>query len=393
MGEDRLRVLRVYHSGVVGAWRERDRRLRDLGIDVTLVAPRRWNEGGRDVVLDPAADAFVEPARTLGRHPYTFVYDPRPLWRVLRSRDFDVVDIHEEPASMAVAEVLALMWLARRRGAVCLYSAQNIAKRYPPPFRWIERVALRRVAAVHTCNDAAGRILRTKGFRGTVCNLGLGVDVARFAPHADADADDGERARGASGSRGQHDAHLRLGYVGRLEAHKGVDVVLRAVAALPGVTLEIVGDGPERDTLVSMIERLGLGARVSITGFVTAADLPAVYGSFDAVVVPSLDTPSWVEQFGRVAVEAMASGVCVVASDSGSLPEVVGDAGVLVRPGDAASLAEALRALAVDRDELQRLGRQGRERAMRWSWSAIAERQRDLYEAISSNVAQSRHAG
>ena len=71
-------------------------------------------------------------------------------------------------------------------------------------------------------------------------------------------------------------------------------------------------------------------------------ELAGVYRRFDVVAVPSLETPSWIEQFGRVAVEAMASGVAVVASDSGSLPEVVADAGILVPPGDVGALAGAL---------------------------------------------------
>ena len=74
-----------------------------------------------------------------------------------------------------------------------------------------------------------------------------------------------------------------------------------------------------------------------------------MYRRFDVVVVPSLETPSWVEQFGRVAVEAMASGVVVVASRSGSLPEVVGEAGVLVPPGDVGALADALAGCATTR--------------------------------------------
>ena len=75
------------------------------------------------------------------------------------------------------------------------------------------------------------------------------------------------------------------------------------------------------------------------------------------LVVPSIETPSWIEQFGRVALEAMASGVTVVASNSGALPEVLGGAGVLVPPDDVAALAEALTRLRDDPAERARLGR------------------------------------
>jgi len=377
-----MRVLRVYHSAVVTPWRERDRRLRRLGAEVTLISPRAWNEGGRRVLLEVGTDDFVRPARTLGRHPYLFAYDPRPLWRALRSGWFDVVDIHEEPASLAVAEVLALMWLARCRASVCLYSAQNIAKRYPVPFRWFERIALRRAGAVHTCNEEAGRILRRKGFTGILCNLGLGVDVAWFGS-----------GRPEVGTPAAGGAGLRVGYVGRLEAHKGVSVLVDAVAAVPEVSLEIVGDGPERDALASQITRLGLGGRVRISGFTSPEELPAVYRRFDVLAIPSLETPGWIEQFGRVAVEAMASGVPVVASDSGSLPEVVGDAGLLVPPGDAVALAEALRGLAADPARRAALSSRARERARRWSWEEIARRQYGLYRSMVDRSATGAASG
>jgi glycosyltransferase involved in cell wall biosynthesis len=380
-GLPRRRVLRIYHSGVVTAWRDRDVALTDEGIDVTLVTPRHWNEGGRDVDLVHRPDEHVVEARTWGRHPYRFVFDPRPLWTQLRHGHHEVIDIHEEPASLAVAEVLALDWLAtRRRGRrpVCLYSAQNIAKRYPIPFRWLERLALRRAAAVHTCNDRAGEILRNKGFDGIVENLGLGVDPGAFT------ADHGTARRSG---------RFRVGFVGRLEPHKGLSVLVDAVATLPQVELDIVGDGPERLALEGRITEAGLTDRVQLTGFRAAEQIATVYSEFDTLAVPSLDTPGWVEQFGRVAVEAMAAGVPVVASRSGSLAEVVGDAGILVAPGDATALAEALSTLAADPGERNRLSRISRARAERWSWPAIARRQAALYRRICPEPAVDRVGG
>jgi glycosyltransferase involved in cell wall biosynthesis len=370
---DSLDVLRVSHSGVVNAWRERDRALRALGVRETLATARRWNEGGSVVAFDPSgsdADSTVGVA-TFGRHPYRFVFEPVALWRALRATPYDVLDIHEEPASLAAAEVQLLAWVAGRRVPFCLYSAQNIDKRYPVPFRWLERIALRRAAAVHTCNDGAGMVLRHKGFRGVVRNLGLGVDVDRFAPSVCA------RAPRRT---------MRVGYVGRLEAHKGVHVLIDAVARLPECELMIVGDGPERVALLRRVEALELVDRVEWAGFVSHDDLPEWFHRFDVVAVPSLDTPRWVEQFGRVAVEAMACGLPVVASASGSLPEVVGAAGTLVRPGDANALADALRELAVDPAERARLGALGRARSLRYAWSAIAQAQLELYEEVAARA-------
>src|SRR6185312_8835456 len=104
-----------------------------------------------------------------------FLYDPRPLWRAL-GEPWDVIDIHEEPCSLAAAEILLLRALRRSRTPYILYSAQNIDKRYPPPFRWIERRALARAGGASVCNRAAALILQRKGLSRPAAEIPLGVD-------------------------------------------------------------------------------------------------------------------------------------------------------------------------------------------------------------------------
>lgn len=365
-----LSVLRVYHSGVVTGWRARDRELRAAGVDVRLLCPRRWNEGGRVVTAEPGADAaFVTVARTWGRHPYGFVYDPVALWRELRRRPIDVLDVHEEPCSLAAVEVVVLARLAGVRAPVLFYGAQNLEKRFPVPFRWWERRMLRAAAGAHVCNDDAGRIFRQRGMRGPIRTIGLGVDVERFAP-----AERPDRRAGDG---------LRVGYVGRLERHKGVHVLIEAIAGVPGAVLEVVGGGSFEPELRAMVDRLGVADRVRFEGFSAYGDLPGVYRRFDVVAVPSLTTPTWVEQFGRVPVEAMASGVPVIVSRSGSLPDVVGDAGLLAEAGDVASWAAQLARLADDPVLWSALRRSSRARAEHYSWTSIAGQQAELYREVA----------
>lgn len=340
------------------------------GVSASLIAPEQWNEGGRSVRIgDGDGDGFVTSVPSLGTHPYRFVYRPLALLNAFRRgarQGVDVLDIHEEPAALATAQIRLTAWLAGIRAPFLLYSAQNIEKRYPPPFRWFERSALRRAAGAYVCNEEAGRILRRKGFTGALEVLPLGVDVERFSP-------------ASHRSIGQE---LRLGYVGRLEEHKGVQVLIEALRAVPQATLDIVGDGPHRPVLEDLIQRWGLAARIRICGFADHDALPERYRSFDALVVPSLQRPNWIEQFGRVAVEAMASGVPVVAMDTGSLPEVVGDAGLLVPPEDPMALAAAIERLSADPALREELGRRGREASARFSWSNVAAGHVALYRRV-----------
>ena len=367
-----MRILRISHSGVVDAWRERERAVRRHGHEVTSVTAQVWDEGGRDTTLRPRPGEDVVGVRTLGRHPALFVYDPRPLWRLL-GRSWDVIDLHEEPFALATAEVLAIRRLRGSRAPYCLYSAQNIDKRYPPPFRWFERWALRGAGAVSVCNDAAGRIVARKGLSGRPVLIGLGVDTSHFSP--------GTPRPPAT------DRPIEVGYVGRLARHKGIDVLLEAVARKPRLRLRIAGAGPQDGDLRARSQQEDLRGRVELVGPVDSPALPDFYRSLDVLAVPSLDTPGWREQFGRVVVEAMSCGTPVVASDSGALPDVTRDAGVLVPPGDPGALAEALVSVGADPALSERMRKEGVARAHEFSWDSIGEQYVELYESIAGATA------
>lgn len=372
-----MRVLRVSHSAVVGAWRERERALRRLGVDVRLLSARSWDEGGARVPLRPEPGEPVTGVRTLGTHPALFVYDPRPLWRAL-GEPWDVLDVHEEPFALATAEVLALR-AARRawdrsRGRdpgpaapVVVYSAQNIAKRYPPPFGWLRSRVLRTAAAVSVCSTGAARVVRSQGARGAVEVIPLGVDPALFSP-------------GQGLPEPRDDGRVVVGFAGRLAAHKGVGVLLDAVARDERLVLRVAGAGPLEPEVRTRASRLR--GRVTLLGPLPDTELPAFYRGLDVLAVPSLPTPGWTEQFGRVAVEAMACGIPVVASATGALPDVVAGAGDVVPPGDADALARAMAAVADDPARAARMRAAGLRRARDCGWDEVARRYRALYDAV-----------
>lgn len=187
-----------------------------------------------------------------------------------------------------------------------------------------------------------------------------GVDTVRFAPRADP-------------ARGER---LRVTFVGRMIRDKGADVVLDAVARLDrdDIELTIVGSqnfdagappSPyERDLAA---RAAALGDRVRLRPFTPRAQVADVYRAADVVVVPS----RWAEPFALTVMEGMACGVPVVASAIGGIPEVMGDAGVPVRPDDPADLAAALEALADDEALRRRIGVTCRTWALArdWAWS------------------------
>ena len=118
----------------------------------------------------------------------------------------------------------------------------------------------------------------------------------------------------------------------------------------------MAGGGPQQADLERLAVQLDLGQHVVFLGRVGSTDMPAFFASIDVLVVPSRTMPTWKEQFGRVLVEAMACQTPVIGSDSGEIPHVIGDAGLVFPEGDAQALASHLLRLAGDSGPARRSG-------------------------------------
>jgi glycosyltransferase involved in cell wall biosynthesis len=155
-----------------------------------------------------------------------------------------------------------------------------------------------------------------------------------------------------------------VAYAGRFVPEKGLDTLLQAVADLgSGVELWLIGNGPDRPVLESLSQELGIEERVRWIEPVSSEKMAEILARVDVVVLPSCTTRVWKEQFGRILVEAMACKVPVVGSDSGAIPEVVGDAGLIFPEGDATALAECLRRLKESPELRHELAERGYVRA------------------------------
>lgn len=174
-------------------------------------------------------------------------------------------------------------------------------------------------------------------------------------------------------------------FAGRLVPEKGVDVLLQAFAivicGLPEARLMIAGDGPERDKLIELTEKLGITRNVTFLGHLDKGELERRFAQAWVQVVPS----RWAEPFGLVAVEAMMRGTAVVASSMGGLREIVqdGETGFLVPPNDPRTLAEKLVTVLSDRTKAESMGWSGREVAeTRFSLARQCDQFVSLYQQM-----------
>jgi glycosyltransferase involved in cell wall biosynthesis len=176
-------------------------------------------------------------------------------------------------------------------------------------------------------------------------------------------------------------------YLGTIEPRKNVSTLVRAYARLrsewPSAPALVLAGGPGwmYEEVYRTIEQLGLGEHVRLPGYVEGAEQPLWYNAAAVLAYPSL-----YEGFGLPPLEAMACGTPVVASDASSLPEVVGEAGLLVSPLDERGWTIALRRVLEDHRLASDLRRAGPERAARFSWRQMAQETLRSYEELASNA-------
>jgi glycosyltransferase involved in cell wall biosynthesis len=167
--------------------------------------------------------------------------------------------------------------------------------------------------------------------------------------------------------------------VGTIQPRKNYKRLVQAFAQIDkSFSLVIIGSkGWYYDEIFAEVAKHGLEKRVCFPGFVADADLPALYSAASLFVYPSL-----YEGFGLPVLEAMACGTPVIASNQSSLPEVVGEAGLLVDPYDVAALATAMSQVLSDTNLQKQLAKAGQEQAKKFTWEGMATKLLELYQQI-----------
>jgi glycosyltransferase involved in cell wall biosynthesis len=368
-GEAHLRVTLVSKACVVGAYQVKlEEMARHAGVELTVVVPPFWREGAQRLALERAHTQgyrlMVAPM-TLNGSYHAHFYPTLPA--ILAESRPDLCHMDEEPYNLAT--YLALR-AARPAGArVVFFTWQNILRRYPWPFGAMERHTYRLADGAIAGNQAAAQVLRDKGYRGpltVIPQFGVDPDLFRRRPESEADRP------------------FTVGFAGRLEERKGLGTLAEALTNLGGEwRLVLVGRGPWGAPLLARLAQAGLSDRVTQHGHVPSEEMPAYLARMDALVLPSLTCPNWKEQFGRVLIEAMACQAPVIGSDSGEIPHVIGDAGLVFPEGDSSALRDCLSLLRDDPSLRRTLAVKGRERVLaRYTQAHIAAQTVAFYREV-----------
>jgi colanic acid/amylovoran biosynthesis glycosyltransferase len=315
------------------------------GVRVRRVAyfPARWEGLATDAIM-PALRA--QPWRVL-EVPFLFLALTLGTWQEARRRRAVVLNPHWIlPAglvALVVRMLTALPYVLTVHGA----DAYTLRGRL---LGGLKKLVVSRAAAVLPVSEDIGRTLGLEPNPAHV--LRMGVDTVAI--------------RDAVQPR-QPEPGLVVG-IGRLAGKKGFDVLVSALARAPGTRAEILGEGPDRGSLERLATELGVADRVCFRGRVPRGEVLSALRRAEVVAIPSqVGEGGDTDGTPVVLCEAMAAGVPVVASDLGGLGEclVDGETGVLVPPGDVATLAEVLRQVRAGAIDLETIGKAGAEEAAR----------------------------
>ncbi|MCE9533220.1 MAG: glycosyltransferase family 4 protein [Planctomycetes bacterium] len=376
-----MRILTLGHSYVVSANQQLAYSMQQMGAErcsITIAGPSYFH--GQDdlrpvsMEVSPKSPCRLVPlAAHLTSRVHFFWYGRR--LKQLLQQPWDIIHCWEEPYILAGGQIAK--WIPRQTPFV-FRTAQSLDKRYPPPFNWIERYVVRRSAGwICSGQTVADNLISRRGYSDRpMALIPLGVDTQDFYPNRSS----GEQVLANLGwSRSGPPV---VGYLGRLVTPKGIQFLMDV---LDGVTTPwraiFVGSGPMEPRIRKWAA--SHGDRIRLCTDVSHQQVPAYLNAMDMLVAPSQTTPAWREQFGRMLIEAFATVLPVVGSDSGEIPNVIGNAGRVVGENDMPGWVSTLTEL-LDQPELRRtLGLAGRQRAENeYAWPIVARKHLDFFQRI-----------
>ena len=400
------KLLSIGHSYVVTLNRRLVNEIARLGHlewEVTAVAPSFLHGDLRPMHLeaDPKEICRLEAVPTyLSQRIHIMTYG----WRLkeIMQQGWDLVHCWEEPYILVGAQVACWMpkntpliyrtaqnrsrsnnhfsqWLYNKPPLV-YFSSQSHSKIYPPPFNWIEQYAMSRAAGWICSGQTVAETLKSRqGYSLPMRLIPLGVDINYFYPNPDA----GLQIRRFLAWSEQ--GTPVIGYLGRLVPEKGLDLLMQVLDNLQTPWRGLfVGTGPMEAPLRAWAKRYP--ARVRICTNVKHSQVPQYLNAMDVLCAPSQTRCNWREQFGRMLIEAFACGVPVIGSDSGEIPYVIQDAGVVVGENDVQGWVQALSDLLNSPSRRQELVAKGLHRAHTiYAWSVVARQHLEFFTELLDN--------
>lgn len=374
-----IKVLVISHAYVAYENRKKLEELAKLkNIELTLIVPKFWKDTLRTVPLEKpeTANYKIVSANTafngrISRYIYT-----EKLWNTIKEFKPDIIQLEEEPWSFTAFQVLLFKKMQKLQSKIGFFTWENIERNYKLPLKLIEKFVFKRSDFAIAGTEEAKKILIKKGFTNQIEVMPqLGVDGEVFCKQ------DQAKLRSELGLK-----DFTIGFFGRLVKEKGIFLLLEAFLKLKDrAQLFLMGEGPEKQNIRNFIRRhnLDLDSHVIMHDTVPHYEMPRYINCVDIVVLPSISTKTWKEQFGHILIEAFACEVPGIGSSSGAIPEVINGAGLVFEEGSSQELYKNLLLLIEDKNKYIELSRKARKICLeKYTNSSIANKLVKIYQTI-----------
>ena len=346
-----MKVLVIWKALVSETYHKRFIELAKLkDVELTLVVPTKWHNTRLE--KEYCSEYKIMPKRVVLNGSNHFHWYPG-LERIIKQVRPDILHIEEEHYSFVTYQAIRL---AKKYNVKCMFvSLQNIYKIYPFPFSWIEKYNMKNADCAVAVSDEIRDVLFRKGLgMEQISVIPYGVDHLMYRKT------ESQKLKSKLGLDS-----FTIGFMGRFVKEKGIMDLLQAVSRINNnFNLLVIGSGKLKHKIEAEERRLGLSGKIRIVDSVSSSQVPDYLNCMDCLVLPSRTTRKWKEQFGRVLTEAMSCEVPVIGSDSGEIPNVIGDCGLVFKEGDVSDLSAKIKRLINNSDLNGEFAKKGRQRVL-----------------------------
>ncbi|MEC4816547.1 MAG: hormogonium polysaccharide biosynthesis glycosyltransferase HpsO [Scytonema sp. PMC 1069.18] len=389
-----MKILVASHTYIVDLNCEKLRLLSQLesDIEVTVVVPKKWKPGGvQNKIIetqyrDEGKFRIVPVSNFSQNHQglLTFGADIVALLQKLRPQ---IIQVEQGSRGLSYAEMITLNKLLSLKAKNLFFTWWNIPYKLKFPASLLEEYNLKNSHGIISGNQDGAEILRQHGYQGPIKVMPqLGVDENLFTPTPQPEL---------ATQLGIAAEDFVVGFVGRFVPEKGLLTLVDALAILKDKPWKflLLGRGPLQSEIMSKIEDHNLKKRVILIESVPHDEVPNYINLMSTLVLPSetnynlknLTSVGWKEQFGHVLIEAMACKVPVIGSNSGEIPYVIGNTGLVFPEGDIQALADCILQLMEKPELAQNLSELGYQKAMaQYTNKALAKQQLEFYKELVS---------
>ena len=387
-----MKILVASHTYIVDLNREKFRALAKLkpDLEIKIVVPKVWQPGGvqnKIIETQPVNEGkfSVVPISNFSQNNQALLTFGLELVRLLREFKPDIIQVEQGAKSLAYAQFITLNRLLKLGVKNVFFTWWNLPYEVKFPLSVLEKYNLHNTHGLISGNQDGIDILREHGYKNQAIVLPqLGVDEQLFSPTPQLEL---------AAELGIEPDEFIIGFVGRFVEEKGILTLIKAVAKLQAKPwkLLLLGRGSLQENIISQATKAGIKERLIMIESVPHDKVPHYINLMDTLVLPSQTTYAtktltaigWKEQFGHVLIEAMACKVPLVGSDSGEIPHVIGEAGMIFPEKDAFALADCLQQLMEQPKLAQKLGELGYQRAMsNYTNQALAQQQWEFYQEL-----------